>query len=220
MSTEECLVRYYADRAREYERIYDKPERQSELQRLRSVVGSSFAGANVFEVACGTGYWTQVIARSAASVLAIDVNEEVLAIARSKPMGACNVVFRTEDAYNLSSEQRNHNGGFSGFWWSHVPRARMRTFLQAFHRALDPGAQVVFIDNVYAEGSSTPISRTDDHGNTFQTRRLADGSTHEVLKNFPSESELRTVIEGLGSDIQTDFLRYYWIASYRIGLDV
>ena len=44
---------------------------------------SQFAGAKVFEVACGTGYWTEVLARSAASVFATDINDEVLAVARS-----------------------------------------------------------------------------------------------------------------------------------------
>jgi hypothetical protein len=33
MSSEPSMVAYYAERAREYERIYHKPERQPELQR-------------------------------------------------------------------------------------------------------------------------------------------------------------------------------------------
>jgi len=63
MSIESSMVSYYAERAREYERIYYKPERQHDLQRLRAFVERAFAGAHVFEVACGTGYWTEIIAR-------------------------------------------------------------------------------------------------------------------------------------------------------------
>src|SRR5262245_51295140 len=84
MSIETSMAAYYAQRALEYERIYHKPERQADLQELHNLVERTFAGAAVLEVACGTGYWTEVLARSAASVTAVDINEEVLAVARSK----------------------------------------------------------------------------------------------------------------------------------------
>ena len=105
-------------------------------------------------------------------------------------------------------------GGLAVFWWSHIPKARLRDFLRGFHDVLSPGARVVIIDNNYVEGSSTPISRTDEHGNTYQTRRLDDGSRYEVLKNFPTESELRLVLEGLADAVRVEKLQYYWILSY------
>ena len=43
MSIEASMVGYYAERASEYERIYQKPERQADLQKLRSFVESAFA---------------------------------------------------------------------------------------------------------------------------------------------------------------------------------
>ena len=209
------MVSYYAERASEYERIYQKPERQADLKRLRSFVERAFAGADVFEVACGTGYWTEVVARHAASLLATDINEEVLAIARAKPMDARKLTFQRGDAYAPSAPQR-FNAGLSAFWLSHVPKSRIRTFLRAFHGVLTPGARVVFMDNAYVEGSSTPISFSDAQGNTYQLRRLDDGSTHEVLKNFPTESELRANVEGLGLDVQVEFFPYYWTLTYLL----
>jgi demethylmenaquinone methyltransferase/2-methoxy-6-polyprenyl-1,4-benzoquinol methylase len=213
MSTESLMVSYYADRAKEYERVYQKPERQDNLQQLRSFVESTFAGTYVYELACGTGYWTEILSRSAASIVATDINEEGLAVARSKRMGQ-KVTFHIEDAYALPSSSRQFNAGLSVFWWSHVPKARLHGFLRGFHRMLSPGARVVFIDNAYVEGISTPISRTDKHGDTYQMRRLDDSSTHEVLKNFPTDSELRAAVEDLASDVRVEFLEYYWILSY------
>jgi demethylmenaquinone methyltransferase/2-methoxy-6-polyprenyl-1,4-benzoquinol methylase len=214
MRIETSMVSYYAERAREYERIYQKPERQADLQRLREMVETSFAGADVYEVACGTGYWTEVLARSAASVLAADINEEVLTVARAKAMDTQKVEFRREDVYALAAPARKFTAGFSGFWWSHVTKAKIRDFFRGFHRVLSPGSKVMFIDNVYVEGSSTPISRTDAQGDTYQLRRLDDGSTHEVLKNFPAESELYLSVEGLAKDVRVEFLEYYWILTY------
>jgi len=208
------MVGYYADRAKEYERIYHKPERQADLRKLRDFVESTFSGADVYEVACGTGYWTEILTHSAASVFATDINEEVLAVARSKPIGNQWVTFQRADAYALPGLQRNCTGGFSGFWWSHIPKARIQNFLRDFHRVLSSGARVVFIDNVYVEGNSTPISRADEQGNTYQMRRLDDGSTHEVLKNFPTESDLYSAFESLAADVRVEFFRYYWILSY------
>jgi len=219
MSIEATVAGYYAERAEEYERIYQKPERQADLRRLRNFVETAFTGADVFEVACGTGYWTEILARSAASVVAMDINEEVLAIARTKAVAPPKVEFRREDAYALPDMSRTFNAGFSGFWWSHIPRARIRRFLEGFHDLLLPGSKVVFIDNAYVEGNSTPISRSDEDGNTYQIRQLDDGSSHEVLKNFPTESELHASVDGLGTDVCVEFLPYYWVLTYVLRAD-
>jgi demethylmenaquinone methyltransferase/2-methoxy-6-polyprenyl-1,4-benzoquinol methylase len=214
MSIEASLVGYYAERAAEYERIYHKPERQADLRHLRGFVERTFANTDVFELACGTGYWTEILSRTAASVVATDINKEVLAIARSKPIDIRKTTFRIADAYHLPNFAHRFTSGLSVFWWSHVPTARLRDFLRGFHRIFAPGARIVFIENCYVEGSSTPISRTDEHGDTYQLRRLDDGSIHEVLKNFPTESELRAVVEDLALDVQVEFLEYYWILNY------
>jgi 2-polyprenyl-3-methyl-5-hydroxy-6-metoxy-1,4-benzoquinol methylase len=77
---------YYAARAHEYERVYSKPERQAELQALKSTIPTFFAAKSVLEVACGTGYWTQYIARTAGTICATDLSEETLAVAKAKAL--------------------------------------------------------------------------------------------------------------------------------------
>src|SRR6476660_8529762 len=119
------MVKYYADRAAEYERIYQKPERQEDLRTLREFVERTFGGAHVLEIACGTGYWTEIVARSATSVVATDINEEVLAIARSKPTDKEKTTVRRADAYALPAGPERFTGGLGVFWWSHVPKARL-----------------------------------------------------------------------------------------------
>ena len=214
MSTEDPLVRYFAQRASEFERVYQKQERQAELQKLREYVESNFAGLDVLEVACGTGYWTEVLQRTAASVVATDITDEVLAIAHSKSLGP-KVTLQREDAYALPSFPQRFNAGLSAFWWSHIPRDRVQEFVVGFHGALAPGARVVFMDNVYAVGNSTPTSHTNERGDTYQTRTLDDGSTHAVLKNFWTQADLAATVEGLATNVQIEFWQYYWILSYR-----
>lgn len=209
-----AMAAYYARRAAEYDLIFDKPERQNDLRALRLFVAETFEGRDVLEIACGTGYWTQVLASSAASVTAVDINNEVLEIARTRPIPWENVEFRREDVYALPQFSWQFSGGLAGFWWSHVPKASLRSFLTGLHRTLAPGATMVFFDNVYLEGGSTPISRRDAGGNTYQKRTLGDGSTYEVLKNFPTEEELRQALDGLASDVRIGFLPHFWIMTY------
>ena len=205
---------YYARRAAEYESIYDKPERQADLARMRVDIPKLFVKKRVLEIACGTGWWTPLIAAQAESVLALDYNEETLEIARAKKYPKGNVQFRQGDAYALPAG--SFNACYAGFWWSHVPRAKLDGFLSGLNQRLEPGATVAFMDNRYVEGSSTPLSRKDADGNTYQSRRLADGSTHEVLKNFPSRRELEARFGRFGSGFGYTEYEYYWVATYRI----
>ena len=210
------LVDYYRRRAREYERIYEKPERQADLATLRELVGHELAGHGVLEIACGTGYWTQVCAAQADSVLAVDLAEETLEIARAKEYPFGKVRFGKADAYSLEDVPGSFTAGLAGFWWSHIPRERIQAFLECWHRRLGPGARVVILDNRYVEGSSTPISRQDGQGNTYQERHLADGTEHEVLKNFPARMELLSVLGTTAIDVRLAELRYFWCLSYTV----
>lgn len=211
------LAGYYAKRAAEYERIYAKPERQADLAILLARLAQLFAGRKLLELACGTGWWTEVIAPHAASVTALDVNEEVLAIARAKRYPEGRVEFATGDAYALPDLGRAHDALFAGFWWSHVPLARLDAFLAGAADAVAPGAMIAFLDNRYVEGSSTPIAGHDPEGNTWQQRKLDDGSTHEVLKNFPHQSELIRRAERCGRGARVELLPHYWLLTFRGG---
>ena len=210
------LFTYYSRRAKEYERIYEKPERQEDLAKIREKIETIFSGHTVLEIACGTGYWTEMIAKTAASVLATDFSENVLAVAKSKSYGTCKITFQQANAYSLANIDGMFSAGFCGFWWSHIPKEKIQLFLQTFHARLPENALVVFLDNRYVEGSSTAISRRDEAGNTYQIRKLKDGSSHEVLKNFPSENELKANIGKFSQNFHLEELRYYWLLSYQL----
>jgi demethylmenaquinone methyltransferase/2-methoxy-6-polyprenyl-1,4-benzoquinol methylase len=174
INTETRLIDYYARRAPEYEQIYHRPERQQDLRKLEQLVTQAFCGLDVLEIACGTGYWTQFIAKQARSVLATDCNREVIDIAREKNYARCAVSF------------------------------------------VDYALVLLIDNNRYVEGNSLPISRHDAEGNTYQKRRLADGSEHEVLKNFPTKAGLVEQLTPYAHDIEIELLTYYWLATYRV----
>jgi demethylmenaquinone methyltransferase/2-methoxy-6-polyprenyl-1,4-benzoquinol methylase len=207
------MQRYYAGRAAEYDRVYEKPERQADLKALHSLLRSRFRGARVLEVACGTGYWTQSVASVAAEVVALDAAPETLALARSRPANAA-VRFLVADAYRLPPGLGEFNAALAAFWFSHVPLARRHEFLASLVSVLAPGAHAVLVDNRYVEGSSTALCRSDPDGDSYQLRRLADGSCHRVLKNFPQEAELRSAVAGAGERFRFTAFYYYWVVEF------
>jgi SAM-dependent methyltransferase len=208
------LIDYYGRRGHEYERIYHKPERQADLALVREHLRGVLSGRRVLELACGTGYWTAAIADIVDSILATDASDEVLAIAQAKGLDPTRVSFSLADAYSPLPLSHDFTAGLAAFWWSHIPRARLTPFLNRFHAALVPGARVVFTDNRFVLGSSTPICRTDAAGNTYQLRHLQDGTPHEVLKNFPSAEELRGILQPYSNAIEITTFDYFWCASY------
>jgi len=215
-STTPHLESYYAKRAREYEQVYEKPERQHELEWLRRRVPELLANRTVLEVACGTGYWTQFIARKARRVYACDINQSVLEIAAEKPIPKDRVHFFKADAISLEGAPSGCDAAFAGFWWSHVKKSGIAQFVANLSRKLEPGAVVGILDNSFAPGSSTPISRTDAEGNTYQVRQLANGEAFEVLKNFPKPGELADAVRGVAREAHLESLAYYWLLVFTL----
>ena len=212
---QDSMPEYYAARAKEYDAIYLKPERQSDLRAMEAWLPTQIGSGSTLEIACGTAYWTQFYALHCKQVLAIDAAIETLEIARAR-VPLTQVQFIVGDAYRLPSSPHRFDAAFAGFWWSHVPINRQHEFLRGLHQSLQPGAQVVLIDNRYVESSSTPISDRDADGNTYQTRLLKDGSAHRVLKNFPTEQQLRDVAAPYASQIEVVEWPYFWALSYRL----
>jgi SAM-dependent methyltransferase len=214
----ESLQAYYDRRAREYEQVYyrDDPLRQGELQAIAAAVRETFAGRRVLEVACGTGYWTAVLAATARHVVAIDASPEMLAIARAKGLPPEKVEFRAGDAYALEEVPGEFEAGLANFWLSHVPKARIDAFLLGFHKRLGSGATVFMADNSYLPGVGGELVVRPGIADTFKLRTLADGSQYEVLKNYYDADQLQRLLAPWASELQVHAGPCYWWVSYPV----
>jgi demethylmenaquinone methyltransferase/2-methoxy-6-polyprenyl-1,4-benzoquinol methylase len=206
---------YYAGRAPYYDAVYLKPERAKDIAFLCEYLPAAFAGRSVLEVACGTGYWTQHIARTAAHLVAIDAGPEPLEFAKLRPR-AERITFRLEDAYHLPADLGEFDAAFAGLWFSHVPIERRVEFICSLRGRLQARAKVIFIDNLDVQCREWPIVETDAHGNTYQRRQLRDGSVHRVLKNFPKEDQLMQLLSpALAFSFRQ--LDNFWLLEYEVG---
>lgn len=207
------LVAYYKNRAKEYEKIYFKPERQEDLKSATTILQEIFAGKQVLEIACGTGYWTEKIAERATSVFATDINETVIEVAKKKDWSGKQVSFELADIYCFPDSNK-YESLFGGFIWSHILLQDLDKFLSTINNLVYPGGTIVFMDNNFVEGSNLPVTKKDEQGNSYQTRKLEDNTTHLVLKNFPTEIFLRHQLENFSGEVKFFNLAHYWIICY------
>lgn len=134
------IVQYYRERANEYEKIYAKPERQKELLVVTHTLQDIFRDKNVYEIACGTGYWTERIAKSARSILAADINETVIEVAKTKTYSPATVAFRTADIFKTTYEFKSESL-FGGFIWSHIKLQDLNNFINIISNMVSRGVQ-------------------------------------------------------------------------------
>lgn len=205
---------YYRARAAEYDQFYDRPERQSDLARLREWLTGHARGRTILEIAAGTGYWTEVAAPVAKAIIAIDSVVETLAIAEKRHLGP-HVNLVTADAYALPIFGPMFDAGMAHMWWSHVEKERRLEFLSRFTARLKPEAVILMIDQTYVEGICPPVSRQDESDNQYAVRTLRNGSTYEIVKNYPSDEELRASFAPFGIDIRVMRLDHFWALSAR-----
>jgi ubiquinone/menaquinone biosynthesis C-methylase UbiE len=209
------MQEYYRARAPEYDLFYAIPDRFDELAQLNAWLIERTKQRTILEVAAGTGRWTEVAASVAKAVTATDYNWEMLSIAATRRLGS-NVCFRTADAYSLPNFTKSFDIGMAHLWWSHVARQDIKPFLSHFASRLRPGATLLMIDQFYVDGLSGPISRVDSAGNQYTTRYLKDGSSYEIIKNFPRPGEPEDALEDLCTDISVTRLRHFWALSATI----
>lgn len=211
----ETVAKYYSAMANQYDNLagYADPVAEQLRAPIKARFQAVLSGHKVLEIACGTGYWTEVIAEVAESVLATDLDPTMVSSARRRLALRSNVRCQIADAYVLDGVEGDFTAAFSHWWWSHVPRPRLQTFLAVLHGKLEPAAVVVFADQLrYAWDRR----RRDKDRNLLETRVLPDGSSWEIVKNFPTEDEIATELSGVaGSVVYREYPEGgYWMLTY------
>lgn len=199
-------ISYYRRRASEYDRTAygDVTAARARIARL---VAELHPAGTVLEIACGTGLWTAALAGLADTVTAIDAAPEMVEIARGRVAGA-NVTFEVADIFSWTTDARFDVIFFSALL-SHVPVRRFPQFWALLRRLLADGGRVLFVDeHVDERGKEAYLAGGDE----IVERRLLDGRTFRIIKNFIDPDLLEHRLRELGWQCQirrdgTDWVR-------------
>ena len=209
-------IEYYRARAPEYDDWflrrghYDHgPElgalwARETAEAAASLTALPLDGADVLELAPGSGAWTDRYVDRVASVVGVDASPEMVerAVARLGDRAA-KVDFVVADIFGWRPN-REYDAVVFCFWISHVPAARLDAFLRTVAAAMRPGGHAFFVDSLPAPSSGRsdipPSSRTGE----VQHRELLDGRRFDVVKNHWPADELRArfAAAGLDADIR------------------
>lgn len=210
------VARYYASSTQAADAALSRAERANDLSKVRERIAQLVRGQTVLELACGTGYWTEVIAATAEKVLATDILEEMIARAQTRRFPEGKVAFRKVDGLDLPEDLGTFSCVFIGFWWSHLKRDEQDALLGQLRARFGRDVTLILLDDAYVEGSSTTIARTDAQGNTYEIVAAPDGERFELPKNYPADSALRKRLGGDVREIRIERLTYYWMLTCRL----
>jgi SAM-dependent methyltransferase len=208
---------YYSARAEEYESTvsYVREKCAATTARIIARYRLELEDKDVLEIACGPGFWTEAVALTARSITATDQDPSLVSMTAARLAGHCGVRCLAADAYDLRNVTGGFTAAFANFWWSHIPRGRLSAFLATLHSKLLPGSIVLFIDDLPYHWRGA--RRTTPDGDLLEERALKNGTTFEILKNFPTEREIHRLLEGSASDAAYRAFpdQGYWLLRYR-----
>jgi ABC-2 type transport system ATP-binding protein len=99
MAKEQC--EFWSKVAQKYDQVVDLQIGPKTRSMVRERVAKESRLGDLVEFGCGTGFYTQVLAGKADSVVATDLSLGMLALAKDQ-IKAANVTFQTEDSQNTS----------------------------------------------------------------------------------------------------------------------
>jgi hypothetical protein len=102
------------------------------------------------------------------------------------------------------------------FCWSRLKREEQDAFLAKLKKVADRNALLVLLDEVYVEGLSNPVARTDAQGNTYEMVSTGEGQRVERVMSYPTDSALRKRLANAAKEIRVARWEYFWVLTCRL----
>jgi demethylmenaquinone methyltransferase/2-methoxy-6-polyprenyl-1,4-benzoquinol methylase len=219
--------RFYQARAPEYDDWWqrrgrydrgdeDRREWDAQVAVVQAALDEFSATGDVLELAGGTGWWTQQLARNASHLTVVDSSTETLALNRARVQRS-DVVYLEADLFDWQPSRR-YDVVFFSFWLSHVPRPRFDAFWELVRACLKRTGRVFFIDNRTDPHAAPHIKDpyVVEYGPDLHLRRLSDGTEWRVVKVMYEPDELHALLTAAGWTTEIDATRWFLYATARL----
>lgn len=218
------MVDYYRARAPEYDEWwrrqgrYDRgPEHNAlwfaEIEQVLADFDALQMTGDVLELAPGTGNWTQRLLATADTITAVDASPEMIAINQAR-VQSDRVAYLLTDLFTWQPD-RQYDAICFGFWLSHVPLERMDAFWRMVAQSLRPGGKVFFVDNLRESTTTSVDQHLPPVGSQIMTRKLNDGRTFQIVKNYFDPVALAAQCQVAGLQVTVKTTANYFI--YGLG---
>lgn len=170
----------------------------AEVAEVEAALESFGATGEVLELAGGTGWWTEKLARTAGHLTVVDASPEVIELNRRRVQDP-DVDYVLADLFAGRPRLVGRaDVVFFSFWLSHVPLSRFASFWATVAEYLAPAGRVFFADSRRDPTATRPDPYVVEEQGEVQRRRLADGSEHRVVKVFHDPERLAGALAELG----------------------
>lgn len=110
-------------------------------------------------------------------------------------------------------------GGYTAvvaeFCWSRLKREEQDGFLAKLRKASGKDALLVLLDDIYIEGLSNPVARTDAQGTTYEIVTTEAGQRVERPMSYPTDSALRKRLSNAAKEIRVARWEYFWVLTCK-----
>lgn len=130
---------FWSKVAQKYDRVVDMQIGPKTRSMVRERVGQEGRLGNLVEFGCGTGFYTQVLAERADSVVATDLSPGMLALAKNQ-VKAAHVTFQVEDCQKTSLPDGTFDTAFISLM---IHFTEPDKTLAEMHRILKPGGTLI-----------------------------------------------------------------------------
>lgn len=216
-------IEYYRARAGEYDEWflrlgrYDygpehKRQWDAEVEEVALALHEFAPQGRVLELACGTGWWTEHLARYADSLTAVDASPEVLAINRAR-LGEGRVRYVQADLFTWHPDTQ-YDVVFFSFWLSHVPAERFVSFWELVRSCLAPSGRFFLMDSARNPTSSARDQALPSQDSSISRRRLNDGREFDIVKVFYQPEDLQSRLAELGWEAEVRATAHHFIYAH------
>jgi hypothetical protein len=116
----------------------------------------------------------------------------------------------------ISAGAAGYGAVVAEFCWSRLKREEQDAFLAKVKKAADKNALLVLLDEVYVEGVSNPVARTDAQGNTYEMVSTDEGQRVERVMSYPTDSALRKRLANAAKEIRVARWEYFWVLTCKL----
>jgi len=215
-------IDYYRARAGEYDEWFLRQGRYDhgedfnrrwfdQAAQIRAALDAFAPRGDVLEIACGTGLWSEQLARHATHLTAIDTAPEVIAINRQRLGDQDYVRYEEADIFTWQPPKR-YDAVFFSFWLSQVPADHFELFWQKVRSALKDDGRFFLVDSIYNQTTTANNHVLLGRDSTVQDRKLNDGRSYRIVKIYYEPEDLAARLSALGwqSDLKrsADYFLY------------